>query len=249
MGDAGLQDFARASIGRTRCFGQHRGGDVAFGGNEHAWRLLAQVLQMVSARHQARTSSSRPRRDGSLSYTSRRRRPTARRCRSATDCGHHAQAQCHSLHCPACRCAPSARSAGDLRIDPATDKPTPDLCQARPRIGTGLVLRHDVQRSQDGRRHADGSDGRQRRQPNPASGHPGGGDQSETGRSAVVTIRDRGHYCCTGASSICRQPLRNRSASRRARAWRGSRCRRSACRCPTAACGGARAARSRRRPA
>ena len=111
---------------------------------------------------------------------------------STADCAHHAQAQCHDLRRLLALCAVGA-GAGDLRIDPATDKPTPDL-SARPRIGKASFYAKMF----NGRKMADGTPmdpmGDNAASRTLAVGHEGGGDQSGHGRSSVVTIRDRGPY-------------------------------------------------------
>jgi len=103
----------------------------------------------------------------------------------------------HKLNATVCTallalCAVGA-GAGDLRIDPATDKPTPDL-SARPRIGTASFYAKMF----NGRKMADGTP-MDPMGDNAASRTLPLGTRAvvtnlETGISAVVTIRDRGPY-------------------------------------------------------
>ena len=103
----------------------------------------------------------------------------------------------HKLNAAACAallavCAAGA-GAGDLRIDPATDKPTPDL-SARSRIGKASFYAKMF----NGRKMADGTP-MDPMGDNAASRTLPLGTRAvvtnlDTGRSAVVTIRDRGPY-------------------------------------------------------
>jgi len=83
--------------------------------------------------------------------------------------------------------------AGDARIDPATDKPTPDL-SAKPRTGKASFYANFF----GGRKMADGTpmdlDGDNAASRTLPLGTKARVTNLQTGQSAVVTIRDRGPY-------------------------------------------------------
>jgi rare lipoprotein A len=84
-------------------------------------------------------------------------------------------------------------SAGDERIDPATDKPTPDL-SAQPRVGKASFYAKMFA----GRKMADGTpmnpDGDNAASRTLPLGTKAVVTHLATGQSAIVTIRDRGPY-------------------------------------------------------
>jgi len=84
-------------------------------------------------------------------------------------------------------------AADDLRIDPATDKPTPDL-SAKPRVGKASFYAKFF----GGRKMADGTpmdlDGDNAASRTLPLGTKAKVTNLETGQSALVTIRDRGPY-------------------------------------------------------
>jgi peptidoglycan lytic transglycosylase len=89
--------------------------------------------------------------------------------------------------------ASAGANAGDLRIDPATDKPTPDL-SAKPRIGKASFYAKFF----GGRKMADGTpmdlNGDNAASRTLPLGTKARVTNLQTGQSALVTIRDRGPY-------------------------------------------------------